>query len=250
MSEDTSLPKILLIEDEEHLALGIRDNLEAEGYCVRMVTSGTEAWPVYQQGPYDLILLDVMLPGIDGVSLCARIRAQGGREPVLFLTAKNTPEDRVAGLLAGGDDYLGKPFHLQELLLRVRAMIRRNAWSMAAPKSDMFRLGDCVIDLKTYHVENAIGKRFELSQKEAMILKYLWEHAGEVASREDLLDYVWGYDVFPSTRLLDSVIVRLRKLLEPDPSMPRYIHTLRGVGYKLTPMSEMLDTTTGDNFHE
>jgi two-component system alkaline phosphatase synthesis response regulator PhoP len=228
--------RVLVVEDELHLAEGIRANLEAEGYAVEVVGDGEAALERWRDGEIDLIVLDVMLPLRDGFSVCEEIRRGGGRVPILFLTAKNTEDDRVRGLEAGGDDYLGKPFNLRELLLRVRGMVRRQAWYGALPPTgDTLRIGEKTVDFRSYLVEDEAGERVLLAQKEIMILKVLAERAGEVVSREEILDRVWGYDVFPSTRTVDNFIVRLRRRFESDPAEPRYFHTVRGVGYRFTP---------------
>lgn len=232
-------PRILLVEDERRLAEGISDNLLAEGYEVEVVHDGDAAVLRWQAGGLDLIVLDVMLPKRDGFAVCAAIRAGGGRLPILFLTAKNAADDRVRGLEVGGDDYLGKPFHLKELLLRVQAMLRRQQW-YAAPvvsgaSGDILVLAGHTVDFRSYEVTDPDGRVEVLAQKEVMILKVLMEHAGDVVSRDDILNQVWGYDVYPSTRTVDNFIVRLRKRFEPDPAMPRYFHTVRGVGYRFTP---------------
>jgi len=190
---------------------------------------------MWDKGNFDLILLDIMLPGKDGLEVCRTIRKEAGRIPILFLTARGRDDDRVAGLLAGGDDYLTKPFNLQELLLRVAAIFRRQTWYKSGnlPVS-RYEFGDYWVDFVSYKALGVSGE-VELSQKECMIMKYLAEHPDEVIPRDAILDAVWGYNVYPSNRTIDNFIVRLRKIFEPDPSNPRYIHTIRGAGYKFTP---------------
>jgi two-component system alkaline phosphatase synthesis response regulator PhoP len=230
---------ILVVEDEAHLADGIRENLEAEGHTVVVAEDGEQGLETWRTQRIDLIILDVMLPRRDGFSVCKAIRGAGGREPILFLTAKNSDDDRVRGLEAGGDDYLGKPFHLKELLLRVSAMLRRQAWYTRSSVSGAATLPNGHrVDFNSYTFVDRDGQAEVLSQKEVMILKMLVERPGQVVSREDILDTVWGYDVFPSTRTVDNFIVRLRKRIESDPAQPRYIHTVRGVGYRYTPDGE------------
>ena len=227
--------RLLVVEDEPHLAEVISDNLEVEGYAVEVVHDGHVACDRILSDTPDLVLLDVMLPGLDGVSVCEKVRAAGNQVPVLFLTAKGEEDDRVRGLEAGGDDYLAKPFDLRELLLRVRAILRRTAWfETANQNNDQLTLGDCLVDFKSYQVQQGDRER-ALSAKEVMILRCLAERPGEVVTRDEILDRVWGYDAFPTTRTIDNFIVRLRRLLEPDPQNPRYIHTIRGKGYRLTP---------------
>jgi len=227
--------RLLLVEDEAHLAEVIADNLEVEGYAVEVVGDGEQALVRVRAGEPALVLLDVMLPGIDGFTVCERLRAEGNEVPILFLTARNASDDRVRGLELGGDDYLGKPFDLRELILRVRAILKRAQW-FGAPSSagEVLVLGDARVDFKGFTAKLG-GRETRLSTKETMILRYLSERAGEVVSRADILDKVWGYDAFPTERTIDNFIVRLRRILEPDPAQPRYLHTIRGVGYRLTP---------------
>jgi len=228
--------RILVVEDERHLAEGICENLEAEGYDVSIVGDGESALAAWQAGGIDLIVLDVMLPLRDGFSVCEEIRSEGGKVPILFLTAKTAADDRIRGLEAGGDDYLGKPFDLRELLLRVGGMLRRQSWYGAGlGQAGQIEIGGQTVDFSTYEVTDGFGRRDGLAQKEIMILKLLVERAGEVVSRDEILSQVWGYDVYPSTRTVDNFIVRLRKRFEQDPAIPRYFHTIRGVGYRFTP---------------
>ena len=234
MSEPNA--RILVVEDEKHLAEGIRENLEVEGYGVAVALDGPAGLEAARRGRFDLILLDVMLPGMDGFTVCETLRDEDDSTPVLFLTARSAPSDRIRGLEAGGDDYLAKPFHLRELLLRVSAILRRRTWYAALPdQGAVLRFGENEVDFRTYSARGWDGVEHMLTQKEAMILKALTEEPGHVVSREEILEKVWGYDVFPSTRTIDNFIVRLRKRFEPDPESPRFIHTVRGVGYRFTP---------------
>lgn len=227
--------RLLLVEDEAHLAEAISDNLALEGYEVEVVGDGESALTRARGAPPALILLDVMLPGIDGFAVCERLRAERNEVPILFLTARNESDDRVRGLALGGDDYLGKPFDLRELILRVRAILRRNQWLREPSEvGDTLALGDARVDFRTFTLARD-GREMRLSTKETAILRYLAERAGEVVSRAEILDRVWGYDAFPTTRTIDNFVVRLRRLVEPDPAHPRYIHTIRGTGYRLTP---------------
>jgi len=227
--------KILIVEDEEHIADGLKLNLEAEGYETMVATDGISAINLWRQGNFDLILLDIMLPGKDGLEVCRTIRKEAGRVPVLFLTARDREDDRVEGFLAGGDDYLTKPFNLQELLLRVAAIFRRQVWyGTNKLKTDRLKFGNYWVDFKTYRARGVEGE-VELSQRECMIMKFLAEHANEVVSRDMVLDAVWGYDIYPSNRTVDNFIVKLRKLFEPDSAKPVYLHTVWGTGYKFTP---------------
>ena len=227
--------RVLVVEDEAHLAEVIADNLALEGYAIEVARDGEQALARATAEPPALIVLDVMLPKLDGFAVCARLRAAGSAVPVLFLTARNESDDRVRGFELGGDDYLGKPFDLRELLLRVRAILRRAQWERAPSRAgERLVLGEAVVDFKRYEVLRG-ARTTKLSTKEALILRYLAERAGEVVSRTDILDRVWGYDAFPTTRTIDNFVVRLRRLVEPDPAAPRYLHTIRGTGYRLTP---------------
>lgn len=226
---------LLLVEDEKNLAEVVADNLTLEGYRVTTAADGEQALELVRREEPALILLDVMLPVLDGFSVCERLRAQGCAVPILFLTAKSEAEDRIHGLELGGDDYLTKPFELRELMLRVRAILRRRSWSEEAmPGGDRLVLGEAEVDFSGY-VARMGGREITLSKREIMILRCLAERSGEVVSRAEILDRVWGYDAFPTTRTIDNFIVRLRRVLEPDAREPRYIHTIRGVGYRLTP---------------
>lgn len=227
--------RLLVVEDEAHLAEVIADNLELEGYAVEVVGDGLKALERVRAEPPALILLDVMLPGLDGFEVCERLRAEGSAVPILFLTARNENDDRVRGLELGGDDYLGKPFDLRELILRVRAILKRSQWLQEPSRAgERLVLGEAVVDFRTFTALVG-GRETRLSTKETLILRCLAERAGEVVSRAEILDRVWGYDAFPTTRTIDNFVVRLRRILEPDPAEPRYLHTIRGTGYRLTP---------------
>jgi two-component system, OmpR family, alkaline phosphatase synthesis response regulator PhoP len=233
--------RVLVVEDDPHLAAGVIENLRAEGYEVSTAGDGEQALGWLRANPCALILLDVMLPGMDGFAVCRSLRAQGNNTPVLFLTARGDPADRVRGLQSGGDDYLAKPFHLQELLLRVRAILRRWDWyrsASATAATAVLSFGGNEVDFRAFRARAWNGEAHELTEKEAMILKVLAEHGGEIVSREDLLEKVWGYDVFPSTRTVDNFILRLRKRFEKDPANPRHFLTVWGVGYRFLAAGE------------
>ncbi|HEY6484061.1 MAG TPA: response regulator transcription factor [Steroidobacteraceae bacterium] len=233
--------RILVVEDDPHLAAGVVENLRAEGYVVEAVTSGEAALEWLRQQQCGLIVLDVMLPQIDGFAVCRTLREQGNSTPVLFLTARGDPADRVRGLEAGGDDYLAKPFHLQEFLLRVRAILRRWDWYRSAsdsPAGAKLQFAGNEVDFRAFRARSWNGVAQELTEKEAMILKVLAERPGEIVSREDLLERVWGYDVFPSTRTVDNFILRLRKRFERDPANPKHFLTVWGVGYRFLTAGE------------
>lgn len=235
----TQAARILVVDDEAHLADGIRENLEAEGYATEVAYDGQQGLDAVLEGDFDLLVLDVMMPKMDGVELCARLRAEGRQTPVLFLTVKNAPEDRVRGFEAGGDDYLGKPFHLKELLLRVEAILRRSRWYDTTSAALAF--GGNSVDFRTWQARAWDGTEHALTHKEAMILKALSEREGVVVTREEVLDRVWGYEVFPSTRTIDNFIVRLRRRFERNPELPAHFHTVRGVGYRFTLHAEAAD---------
>jgi two-component system alkaline phosphatase synthesis response regulator PhoP len=232
MTEHTR--RILVVEDDPHLAAGVVENLRAEGYEVDTATDGRRALEMLEERSCGLVLLDVMLPEVDGFTVCRTMRERGDNTPVLFLTARGDPADRVHGLEAGGDDYLAKPFHLRELLLRIRAILRRWDWyqSASAAEGAVLRFGGNEVDFRAFRARAWNGAQQELTEKEAMILKVLAERPGEIVSREDLLERVWGYDVFPSTRTVDNFILRLRKRFERDPANPRHFLTVWGVGYR------------------
>jgi two-component system alkaline phosphatase synthesis response regulator PhoP len=230
---------ILVADDEANLARGIAENLEAEGYTVTVVGDGVRALEEIMTRHYDLVVLDVMMPGLDGFAVCEEARREGVVTPILFLTAKGGVDDRIRGLEAGGDDYLPKPFHLQELLLRVRVVLRRWSWyTEQTAHEDVLRFGDNEVDFRTFRGRAFDGATHQLTQKEAMILKALAARPDEVVSRDELLEKAWGYELYPSSRTVDNFILRLRKRFEPDPERPRFFHTMRGVGYRFTARGE------------
>lgn len=224
--------RILVVEDDVPLAEGLRMNLELDGYKPIVCRSAEHAETVWREGGVDFVLLDVGLPGEDGFAFCRRIRGAGDRTPILFLTARDSDEDRIRGLEEGGDDYLTKPFHLGELLARIKGIFRREEWARSQPVGDVLRVGDQVIDLTARQVTGPRGTH-ELREKEALILRLLAERGGEPVDRHTILDRVWGYDAFPTTRTVDNFLVRLRRILEVDPARPRHLVTVRGVGYRL-----------------
>ncbi len=227
--------RILLVEDEEHLLEMIKFNLEEEGYEVVAQSDGKSALSKARSERFDLMIFDVMLPGIDGFSLCKTLRVEGSEVPVLFLTARQGSHDRVEGLKIGGDDYLTKPFNLEELLLRVEKLIHRHGKQSSTLSSDIFKFGGCEVNFKTYRILNKDGKEVELPKKELMLLKLLISKRGQVVSREEILETVWGYDVYPSTRTVDNYVLTLRKNFESNPRQPIHIHSVRGVGYRFDP---------------
>lgn len=225
-------PHILLVEDELHIAKGLIFNLEQEGYTVVHVTTGEQA---LQQAPWSqclLVILDLMLPGIDGLEVCRQLRRQDPRLPVLILTALGKEPDRIAGLEAGADDYLTKPFSLTEFLLRVRGMVNRSRWYRNHPTIDEgFRFGQNLVYLKQHRAHTARGD-IDLTELEVRMLQLFFENEGDILSREKLLASVWGLTPDTETRTLDNFIVRLRKYFEAVPARPRHFLTIRGKGYR------------------
>jgi DNA-binding response OmpR family regulator len=227
-----------VVEDEDHLARGIRFNLEADGYDVEVVGDGMAALALLTgvppgAAPYDLVLLDVMLPGLDGFSVTERMRRAGNYTPVLMLTAKGLPEDVVQGLESGADDYVPKPFELSELLARVKGLIRRNEWARGpAGSPESTRVGAAEVDFRNFEVRSG-GRAHRLTLLEATLLKLLVQNAGRVVSKGEILEKVWNLSADTETRAVDNFIVRLRRYIEPDPRVPRHLQTVRGAGYRL-----------------
>ncbi len=239
MSESSAVSnepsRVLLVEDEDHLAAGLKLNFELEGYVVDVAATGREAGRLLvNSAPYQLIILDVMLPDIDGFSLCQRLRDAGNTTPVLMLTARDEVNDRVEGLNVGADDYLTKPFELSELLARVRSLLRRSAWARrpgarTAPR--VLRLGTAVIDFDTYAV-SAGGADLRLTKLEIDLLRYFADNPGRVISREELQQKVWKLRDYPNHRMVDNFIMRLRRHFEPNPREPVMFLSVRGAGYR------------------
>lgn len=226
---------ILLVEDEENLHEALKLNLELEGYSVSSAVDGAEALRAVEQEYFDLVILDVMLPEVDGITVAETIRVHNNQVPILILSAKNTSADRVLGLKKGADDYLTKPFNLEELLLRVQKLIEKNKKMQdKSSVGDTYSFGTNTIDFKAQEATTKNGERVQLSKKEAMLLKLLIENRNEVVPREKILQTVWGYNVYPTTRTIDNFILNFRKYFEEDSRNPRYFHSVRGVGYKYT----------------
>ncbi len=228
------IQRILLVEDEANIRENLRLNLEMEGYEVVSAEQGTQAVRIFREQRFNCVVLDIMLPEMDGLAVCEQIRMEDRDVPVLFLTAKDSPRDVVAGLKTGGDDYLTKPFNLEELLLRVGNLVKRSVRSQTGDLSlDEFRFGPNTVNFSTYEARGLEGL-IRLTQKEVKLLKLLVDRRNEVVSRQHILQTVWGYDVFPSTRTIDNFILAFRKYFETDPKNPVYFHSIRGVGYKFT----------------
>lgn len=226
-------PSILLVEDEENLHEALKLNLELEGFSVTSAYDGAEALKKIQEEYFDLIVLDVMLPEVDGINVTETIRIQNNDTPVLILSAKNTSADRVLGLKKGADDYMTKPFNLEELLLRVQKLIEKNKKMQEKDSiGDQYSFGKNSIDFRAQEAVTKTGEKIQLSKKEAMLLKLLIENRNEVVPREKILQTVWGYNVYPTTRTIDNFILNFRKYFEEDSRNPQYFHSVRGVGYK------------------
>lgn len=222
--------RILLAEDEENIRDIVKLNLELENYEVVETDNGKDAVNLFREQFFDLIILDVMMPEMNGFEVCEQIRLSNTEVPVIFLTAKDTSQDRINGLKKGADDYLTKPFTLEELLLRIQNLLKRSN-RQVLDDSELFSFGTNKVNFATFE---AIGNQgaFNLTKKEAMLLKLLVERKNEVVSRNQILQFVWGYDVFPTTRTIDNFILSFRKYFEQDPANPRYFLSIRGVGYK------------------
>jgi len=221
---------LLLVEDEPHIAEGLIYNLEAEDYQVTHVESGEEALEALEKQSYALVILDLALPGIDGLEVCDRLRENGNLIPILMLTARGSEQDRITGLSKGADDYLAKPFNLKEFLLRVAGLLRRTNWQ-SRKENRSYRFGENIIDIETCQATTPNGI-IELTDLEMKMLQLFFEQEGKVLSRGNLLKQVWGMSPQTETRTLDNFVVRLRKYFEIDPAKPRFFRTVRGRGYR------------------
>jgi DNA-binding response OmpR family regulator len=224
-------PSIMLVEDEIHLARGICFNLEEEGFRISHFDSGEKALATLEVEHFELIILDVMLPGMDGFQVCRAVRKLDPRVPILMLTARSDDADRVEGLENGADDYLTKPFNLVEFLLRVKGMLRRSSWYRPDPVEEGYRFGNNEVFLLSYRARTAQGE-IDLTEMEVRVLAIFFRKEGQAIPRGELLQTVWGYSSDTETRTLDNFIVRLRKYFEPDPAHPIHFQTVRGVGYR------------------
>jgi DNA-binding response OmpR family regulator len=227
---ETSKPaKILVVEDEPKMVAGLRDNFEFEGYEVITAGDGVEGLQRALDEAPDLVVLDVMMPRLSGLEVCKQLRAQRGSIPIIMLTARGQEVDKVVGLELGADDYVTKPFSIRELLARVKAVLRRR--TVAPEHQDQHSFGDVEVDLRRCRVLRS-GRALDVSSKEFELLKYFVCHSGEILSRDRLLEEVWGYENYPTTRTVDTHLVRLRQKLEPDPEQPQYFLTVHGTGYR------------------
>ncbi|TAG12505.1 MAG: DNA-binding response regulator [Sphingobacteriia bacterium] len=231
MTDDKA--NILIVEDELNLHEALRLNLEMEGYEVSSAYDGNEALCQISNAYFDLIIMDIMLPELDGISITENVRVHNNNVPILMLSAKNAPADKVLGLKKGADDYLSKPFNLEELLIRVAKLIEKNKRILVKESiGDQYKFGNNLIDFKAQDSITWNGLTISLSKKEALLLKLLIENKGEVVPREKILQVVWGYNVYPTTRTIDNFILSFRKYFEEDSRSPKYFHSVRGVGYK------------------
>lgn len=227
-------PRILLVEDEKNIQEAIRVNLELEDYEVEVAASGQQALKKFKEQRFNLVILDIMIPEIDGYSVCEKIRLENMDIPILFLTAKDTAADKIKGLKLGADDYVTKPFNLEEVLLRVQVLVKhsmKGTEGEAAMKTYTFNGNE--VNFATFEAKGKSGM-VKLTKKEAQLLKLLIDHKNQVVSRQQILQYVWGYDIYPSTRTIDNFILSFRKYFEKDAANPQHFHSVRGVGYKFT----------------
>ncbi len=228
---DNAGGRILLVEDEDSLAIGLEYNLSEEGYSVIIAPDGKQALEHIDSEQFDLVLLDIMLPYLDGFQVAQKIREQFPQMPILMLTARTAVKDRIRGLELGADDYLTKPFHLQELLLRIRGMLKRKRWYQSATTaSPLYQFGENEVNFENLTCR-AGKKDMKLTAREAMFMRYLIDNRGRAISRKEILENVWNIDSEVETRTIDNFIVRLRKFFEPNPSQPLYIKSIRGIGY-------------------
>jgi len=224
-----SAQRILVIEDDASILEGLVAALTSEGYVVDTASDGTQGWQKAQSAQAELLVLDLMLPGMSGLEIAKKLRDTGSRVPIIMLTAKGDEDDRVLGLELGADDYMTKPFSVRELLARIRSVLRRSGAEESRSPA-LFQFGAIEVDFRRQRVRKD-GEILEISAREFRLLAYLIEHRGEMLSREQLLNDIWGYDVYPTTRTVDNHIARLRKKVEEEPENPRWIQTVRGAGY-------------------
>lgn len=224
--------RILVVEDEENILEAIKLNLELEGYEVVAVDNGVDALKKFREQRFNMVVLDIMLPEMDGLQVCEQIRLENTDTPILFLTAKDSAQDRILGLKQGADDYLTKPFNLEEFLLRVKILVRHSLKGTEQEEEfQVYEFGVNKVNFKTYKADCQQGA-IDLTNKEVKLLKLLIDKKNQVVSREHILESVWGYDVYPNTRTIDNFILAFRKYFETNPKKPEYFHSVRGVGYK------------------
>lgn len=225
------MTKILIVEDEPNMRLGLKDNLEFEGYEVEIAENGEEGLSKILDNQYDLVIMDVMMPKMSGFDVCKNVRKAGLSTPIILLTAKGEEIDKVLGLELGADDYVTKPFSLRELLARVKAILRRSE-SLNISENKLITIGKLEVDFNGYKATSS-NREVQMSHKEFEILHFLWKKRNTTVSRDDLLSEIWGYDETPTTRTVDNFILKLRQKIEIDPNHPKIILTVHGVGYKM-----------------
>jgi two-component system alkaline phosphatase synthesis response regulator PhoP len=225
------MPKVLIVEDDQAMAVALRDGFTYEGYTVQVARDGSAGLRLASEKGLDLVILDVMLPRMSGLDVCRQLRSNGNSTPIIMLTARGQEIDKVLGLKTGADDYVTKPFSFLELMARVEAVLRRTTKSTDKVESVLF--GDVELNFRNFEATKA-GRALELSPREFKMMKYFVEHRGEVVTRDQLLDAVWGYDGLPLTRTVDMHIAKLRQKIEDTPGDPHYIITVHRVGYKFT----------------
>lgn len=226
--------RILLVEDEENLRSTIALNLELEGYDVLCAVNGKEALQLFKTNRFDIVVLDIMLPEINGLDVCREMRKENRNVFILFLSARSMGSERIEGLKAGADDYLSKPFNLEELLLRIEILLKRKPQVSGTNNINAITINGRNINFDTYQFSTSDGKSESLSKKETLLLKLLIEKKNQVVSRDEILEQVWGYETFPTGRTIDNFILAFRKYFETDPSKPRHFISVRGVGYKFS----------------
>ena len=223
--------KVLIVEDDQAMAVALRDGFTYEGYAVHVARDGAAGLRMAEERSHDLVILDVMLPRMSGLDVCRQLRSSGNDTPIIMLTARGQEIDKVLGLKTGADDYVTKPFSFLELMARVEAVLRRTSKSPEAVEQVSF--GDVEMNFKTFEAKKG-GRALELSPREFKMMKYFVEHRGEVVTRDQLLDHVWGYEGLPLTRTVDMHIAKLRQKIEDTPSDPHHVITVHRVGYKFT----------------
>ena len=227
-------PRILLVEDEKNIQEAIRLNLEMEDYEVEVAVNGQQALKKFKEQRFNLVILDIMIPELDGYSVCEKIRLENMDIPILFLTAKDTTADKIKGLKLGADDYVTKPFNLEEVLLRVQVLVKHSVKGTKEESTiKTYKFDGNEVNFATFEAKGVSGA-IKLTKKESQLLKLLIDHKNQVVSRQQILQYVWGYDIYPSTRTIDNFILSFRKYFEKDAGNPRHFHSVRGVGYKFT----------------
>ena len=228
------MKRILLVEDEENLHYAIKLNLEIEGHNVISVFNGKNAISKFKEGRFDLLILDVMLPEMNGFDICQSIRLENSTVPILFLTSKSTNEDKIKGL-SMADDYLTKPFNLKELLLRIENLLKRSSNSEVFDENAQINIAGFLIDFNSFEITDQNNEKVNLTHKQIKLLKLFFEKKNEVISRQEILEKIWGYDVYPSSRTIDNFVLLYRKIFEKDLPPSTYFKSIRGVGYKFTP---------------